>query len=75
MNRFYLTPITHRRWIKAMSRMIFHDKATCFDTTRITDWVRLANNAVKSWTSSSRQSPGKRWCSGSICRASRTAAE
>jgi|GEM_PF-2140552 len=48
VNRFYMTPITHYRWIKTpMFHMEYHDKATCLDTTRISDWSKPANNAVK----------------------------
>ena len=48
VNRSYMTPITHYRWIKTpMFHMEYHDKATCLDTTRISDWSKPANNAVK----------------------------
>lgn len=48
VNRFYVTPITHYRWIKTpMFHMEYHDKATCLDTTRISDWSKPADNAVK----------------------------
>ena len=48
VNRFYMTPITHYRWIKTpMFHMEYHDKATCLDTTRISEWSKPADNAVK----------------------------
>ena len=48
VNRFYMTPITHHEWIETpMFHMDYHDKATCLDTTRISDWSKPANNAVK----------------------------
>ena len=48
VNRFYLTPITHHRWIKTpMFHMKYHDKTICLDPTRISDWSKPADNAVK----------------------------